>query len=155
MKTKLMYAAVCLLFASVLFAGQGKGRGEGKGFKGDHRGRRHLDSSKDMAKNLGLTADQKVQTDKMSKDFHEKAKGIKDSDLEGPQKREAFMELRKNLEKNIDSVLTPGQRKQAQENRQERKRLRKQNREQNQNREQKQNRKRERKQNKQCGTCPN
>jgi len=109
MKTKLMYAAVCLIFASVLFAGQGKGRGEGKSFKGTQKGRRHLNSSKDMAKNLGLTADQKVQTDKMSKDFHEKAKEIRNSDLDRSKKREAIMDSilfllqnRKNKHKKIN-----------------------------------------------------
>ena len=131
MKTKLMYVAVCLLFTSVLFAGEGKC--EKKGFKGERKGRRHL-VSKNMVKNLELTAEQKVQTEKKSKEFHKKAKEIRNSDLERPKKREAIMELRKNLKKNIDSVLTPEQKKQAKENMQEQKKLRKQN--------------------KQCGNCP-
>jgi len=142
MKTKLMYVAVCLLFTSVLFASGGKGKGVRKGFKGERKGRSHLD----MSKNLELTAEQKVQTDKMSKEFHGKAKEIRNGDLERPKKREAIMEHRKNLEKNIDSVLTPEQKEKAQQNRQERKQLRKQNREKN--------RKVEKKQNKQCVNCP-
>ena len=126
MKTKLMYLAVCLLFTSVLFAGEGKGKCDKKGFKGERKGRRHLEMSKNMVKNLELTAEQKVQTDKMSKEFHEKAKEIRNSDLERPKKREVIMDLRKNLKKNIDSVLIPKQKKQAKKKLQEQKKLRKQ-----------------------------
>ncbi len=141
---KVMYTAVCLIFTGILFAGHGTC--DEKNRKGNHKSRKQFNPAKmseSMTKNLDLTSKQKIQTQKFSKKFHEKAKEIRNSNLEGSKKCEAIMELRKKLKSNIDSVLTPEQKEKAKQNRQKRKRERKQKKECAE------------KQNKGCGICPN
>ncbi len=147
MKKNLIYAIVaivCLSFTGILFAELETG--ELRGRKGNRQRRKHFDSSKmlsHMTKNLDLTDEQKAKGEKLSKEFQEKVKEIREGDLERSQKREAIQRLRKDLIEKIDATLTPEQLEKAKQSRQERKRMRNQ----------KQNRKRERKHDQHSGPC--